>query len=474
MQDTSGVNGMEANSCGFGERHFGAAVLGDQRLTDRLVQIANRMFEHPGGTLPEQMEAPAELEGLYRFANNPKVKHQKILEPHRQQTWQQVGSEQRTVYVLYDTTELDFSGLKSNRDLGPIGGGYNRGFLCHNGLAIYADTKECIGLVSQVLALRPKAKKNEKRAESRQRADRESRLWVKGVQQAGSGPAGCKVIDIADRGADTFEFLDYEVNHGRLVLIRSTANRRCFRGHGDMGEEIWLHDALRQEPAKIQRPVAIGAKPGRAARTAQTSITWLEVQLRAPRQARGEHGQDPLRMWALRVWEENPPQDVEGVEWFLLTNDRVDDAASACEKVAGYESRWVIEEFHKGMKTGVQIETMQFTTGAALEAMIAIRSVVAAWLLQMRDLGRIEGGQERPARRYVPAGWIRMLSRWRYSDERDLTVREFLLALGRMGGHQNRKHDGMPGWQTLWKGMLHLQAMLEGAACLDFENCDET
>jgi Transposase DNA-binding len=465
---------MEANTRGFGERHFGVAKLGDERLTKRLVQIANRMVEHPGGTLPEKMESPAELEGLYRFANNSKVRHQKILEPHRQHTWQQIGSEQRTVYVIYDTTELDFSGLQSNPDLGPIGGGYNQGFLCHNGLAIYADTRECIGLVSQVLALRPVAKKNQTREESRQRADRESRLWIKGVQQAGAAPPGCKVIDVADRGADTFEFLDYEVTNDRWVLVRSVHNRRCFRGHNDTGEEIWLHEAVREQAAKVKRSIAIGAKTGRPARTAQTSITWLEVQLRAPRQARGDHGKDPLRMWAIRVWEENPPEGRQGVEWLLLTNDPVHDAASACEKVAGYESRWVIEEYHKGMKTGMRIEAMQFATGAALEAMIAIQSVVAVWLLQMRDLGRIAGGQDRPARTYVPAGWIRLLSLWRYKEERELTVREFLLALGRMGGHQNRKQDGLPGWQTLWKGMLHLQAMLEGAACIDAQKCDES
>jgi hypothetical protein len=144
----------------------------------------------------------------------------------------------------------------------------------------------------------------------------------------------------------------------------------------------------------------------------------------------------------------------------------VTDAANACAKVEAYESRWMIEEYHKGLKTGLSIEGMQFSTGAALHNMIAILSVIAVFLLQMRDLRRIEGGLDRPARSYVPESWIVMLSVWRYHEERDLTVREFLLVLGRMGGHQNRKGDGLPGWQTLWKGMLHLQAMLEGAASM--------
>jgi hypothetical protein len=281
-------------------------------------------------------------------------------------------------------------------------------------------------------------------------------------------------VEVADRGADTFEFLDYEVGHQRCVLIRSKSNRLCFLGHEGSGEAIRLHDELRRQAAQTQRTIVIGAKAGRPARTALTSIAWLAVQLLAPRPACGEHGFEPLRMWAIRVWEQHPPAGRVGVEWLLLTNDPVADAAGAVAKVAAYESRWLIEEYHKGLKTGTKIEALQFTTGAALQSTIAILSVVAVWLLQMRDLSRIEGGQQRPARNYVPASWVRMLSGWRYQDQRDLTVREFLLALGRMGGHQNRKGDGMPGWQVLWKGWLHLQAMLEGAACRNAEQCDES
>jgi hypothetical protein len=28
--------------------------------------------------------------------------------------------------------------------------------------------------------------------------------------------------------------------------------------------------------------------------------------------------------------------------------------------------------------------------------------------------------------------------------------------VGRLGGHLNRKSDGLPGWQTLWHGMTKL------------------
>jgi hypothetical protein len=43
------------------------------------------------------------------------------------------------------------------------------------------------------------------------------------------------------------------------------------------------------------------------------------------------------------------------------------------------------------------------------------------------------------------------------------TVASVLLALGRLGGHMNRRSDGMPGWITLWRGMKTLRQLVKGA-----------
>jgi hypothetical protein len=31
-----------------------------------------------------------------------------------------------------------------------------------------------------------------------------------------------------------------------------------------------------------------------------------------------------------------------------------------------------------------------------------------------------------------------------------------------MGGHQGIKQSGMPGWQTIWKGLYHFQTLVDG------------
>jgi hypothetical protein len=184
-----------------------------------------------------------------------------------------------------------------------------------------------------------------------------------------------------------------------------------------------------------------------------------------PGQARGEHRQVPLRAWALRVWEPEPPQGEEALEWFLMTDVAVETAQDGWQRVDWYELRWpTCEEYHKGQKTGCAIEGPQFTTAEALEPVIALLSVVAWLLMRLRWAARQPRAQERPATDFVPLLWVLLLSKWRHKQERpDWTVREFLMALARLGGHQNRKSDGLPGWQTLWKGWSEFRTIVDFA-----------
>jgi hypothetical protein len=84
-------------------------------------------------------------------------------------------------------------------------------------------------------------------------------------------------------------------------------------------------------------------------------------------------------------------------------------------------------------------------------------------LLWMRDLALKGEVGRTPATKRMPKSFVRMRSAWRHGQQRtDLSVREFLLALGRLGGHLNRRRDGLPGWQTPWQGWEKLTRMVQG------------
>src|SRR5437868_14993443 len=99
----------------------------------------------------------------------------------------------------------------------------------------------------------------------------------------------------------------------------------------------------------------------------------------------------------------------------------------------------------RGLKTGCQIEDLQFTTEASLQPAIALISVVAVWLLQLRDISRRPDTQTMPATEIFAPRLIELLAIWRYKQRRtDLTVDESCFALARLGGYQNRKCDHKP------------------------------
>jgi hypothetical protein len=47
------------------------------------------------------------------------------------------------------------------------------------------------------------------------------------------------------------------------------------------------------------------------------------------------------------------------------------------------------------------------------------------------------------------------------------TNAQVLIATARLGGFLARKGDGMPGWQTIWRGWQRLMWMCEGVATLN-------
>ena len=169
-------------------------------------------------------------------------------------------------------------------------------------------------------------------------------------------------------------------------------------------------------------------------------------------------------MTVVRVWEPNPPAGEEALEWILLTNHEVTDIDSASLVVSWYECRWTVEELHKAKKTGLNIEDPQFQYEDRLEPMIALISVVAISLLNLRALAKSEDSKVHPAKKVIGCEFIESLSLWRYKEVRpDMSIYDFCMALAKLGGHLNRKKDGLPGWITLWRGWMKLNDRVEGA-----------
>jgi hypothetical protein len=446
----------------FGFSNFGHADLGDKRRTRRLVALVDQMCRHPGGTLPDKLNQPPDLRAFYRLMNRPEVTHEVLMGSHTATTRQRIRTmDPGIVLNLHDATELDFTTKTTLLDqLGQIGQGTHRGYICHNSLAVRADTGETLGLLSQILHHRADVPEGETVREGREREDRESRLWVHGVEASGPPPAGVQCVDISDSLSDTFEYLAYEVSHGRDFVLRAKENRKLVEAVAGQG---YLFDATRQLPSMGSRSIQVLASPQRSARQTTVQVAFAAVQLAVPRKHLGEYPKRPLDLWVIRVWEVQTPAGEEPLEWILLTNVPVTNYADAEVRVEWYECRPIIEELHKGMKTGCGIETMQFEKIERLEPAIAVISAVATMLLRLRDAARAADADTRPATDVVDAEYVEVLAQ-HYGKRVGPapSVLAFYKHVARLGGHQNRKGDGFPGWITLWRGWMKLQSMVDG------------
>lgn len=423
---------------------FGTAALGDPRRTARLVRTAAAIARQPAASLPARLADPAALKATYRLLGNDAIGFEAILAPHTSQT--RAAATAGVVLLVQDTTDVDFSTHRAVTGLGPIGNGGGRGLFLQTMLAVRPDERCPLGVLAATPFVRTPAPAGETRHARAHRA-RESDIWGTMATQVGPPPAGTRWVHVADRGADCFTFFTAVQAAGADVLVRVTQNRRVILPDGTSGHLI---DGLRATPPAMTRPLAVPAQATQPARATAVAVAWTALTLAPPTtRRRDQPAPPPLPVWGVRVWEPAPPPGVVPVEWLLLTSVPVVTVADAWERVAWYTARWLIEELHKGLKTGCRLEQVQLRTRAGLERLLALLLPVAVRLLQLRALSRQH--PYAPATSCVAAATVRLVAALTGQPAAD-TVAQLAAQIARLGGYQDRHGDGPPGWQTLWRG----------------------
>jgi Transposase DNA-binding/Transposase Tn5 dimerisation domain len=446
----------------WAEQQFSYCQLGDRRRTRRLVRLAEQVVSHPAGGFPEQTETWADLKAAYRLLDRPEATFAAIAEPH----WRQTRTRSAGRYlVLGDTTELDFGIHRDIPDLGFTGNGGGWGFLLHSGLLVAADGEEIFGLAGQTIHYR-RPRPPRENSTQRLTRDRESKVWGDVIDAVGASAAGVELVHVLDRGADHFEVYCHCFEQGADWVVRATQKQRKVVA-GD-GRSKPLKDELTAWPLAGVYELALRARPGQPARTAKLQVRFGAVAVpppahRSPYVQRVNPG--PIDMHVIEVREVDAPSGTTPIEWILLTSLVVADFEDAWTVIGYYEKRWLIEEWHKALKTGCRVTERQLKTRARLEALVGLLSVVSVRLLQLKSAAR--AAPDRPAHEMIPARWITLLqaARKQPSRRRALTVGQFYRELAQLGGFLGRAGDGQPGWITLWRGWQKLALMVRGAEC---------
>jgi hypothetical protein len=450
---------LSLNVNDWAQQQFGQCCLGDRRRTARLVRYAAQAAADPSSATPRQTECWDECKAAYRLIENEEVSFAAITAPHYQATRARTGG---TWLLISDTTETHFPG-KCVRGLGPTGNGGGRGFLLHSSLMVRPDGHEIVGLAGQVIHYRRPVKRESGGAKRVRRKDRESVIWGQVVDQIGPAPEGVRFVHVFDRGGDQFELYCRMTRHDTGWVARACQLTRniiapdCRR--------ITLADYLAGLPVTGTYRLELPANQQQAARTANMEVRFGPLTIPRPQHVSTwvkQSGIEEITMWVVETREIDPPRGTKPARWVLLCSEEVQNFEVAWQMLEHYEKRWLIEEFHKALKTGCRLEERQYETAKRLEAITGVLCVVAVRLLQLKAIARDE--PQRPAKQVVPMRWIRMLESLRKRPPKaPWTVRDFYRELAKLGGFLGRKSDGEPGWMTLWHGFEKLHLCLRGA-----------
>jgi hypothetical protein len=454
----------------WAQLNFGSCELGDKRRTNRLVQVAEQVANNPAASLPGQTEQWADLKAAYRLFDRNEVTFEAIARPHWESTKQ---SARGRCLVIGDTTELDFGKDRQLQGVGPTGNGSGQGFLLHNALLVQADSGEIIGIAGQTIHYRKKKRKSKKseNAAQRMKRKRESEVWGKVIDAVGKPAEDVEYVHVFDRGGDNFEVYCHLLEQrGEWVIRASKLNRYILAGDSD--ERLQLREYLPRMKRLGEYTLSLRARPGQAAREARLEVRVGRIKIPRPRHVSPwvrKLKQPPIAMNVIEVVEVDAPAGVTPIRWILFTSLPVETFADAWAVIGYYEMRWLVEEYHKALKTGCRTEFRQLKTAGRLEALVGLTSVVAVRLLQLKSLARVE--PDVAAQRVVPRVWLQMLKLARKGLNRvhDLTVGQFYREVAKLGGFLGRKGDGDPGWITIWRGWEKLNTYVFVASKLKFQ-----
>jgi hypothetical protein len=274
--------------------------------------------------------------------------------------------------------------------------------------------------------------------------------WSQTLSQLPAPSALAQYIYVADRESDIFEVLQNCRARGVSQVIRACQARALvgeFQGV-DVFSTVALAKVLGTVPVDISRENRI----------AQVEVRSATVTLRGPARPGGRL--KDLTVNVVQAREINPPPGCTAIWWVLLTDLPVQSLEQCLRILNIYRHRWLIEEFHKAMKTGLKLEHSQLSDYRRLGALSAVISVAAVFLIQVKWTARIDGDKPLSAEEEMTP-MVKIL-RQLHPPKTPPTRRWLWISIAKLGGFMGRKRDGDPGWLVLWRGWQTLRHLLQG------------
>jgi hypothetical protein len=437
---------MKARREVWAERELGEAKLGDKRRTARAVEIVGARAKQPGASLPNSLGAEEDVKAGYRFYENDEVSAESLQKAHAEQTVARARAwKGQYVLAIQDTMHVEFG---------------REDVWVHSTMMATAD-RVPLGMLGQQIWERPaivKSKQKHHKHEAIQ--DKESSKWLRGLALSAEAQSGLRkdqrVVCVADRESDIFEVLAEAERLDVKVLIRGVQERKIAE------EAQYLQAHVKAQPVAGQMQVTIQRNAERAAREAVCEVRYATATIQIPmRLVRGKMKRKelrPIQVNVIHVNEINAPAEVGGpIEWLLLTTFEIADVERACEWVRMYAVRWLIEMYHKVLKSGCQIEHRQFESLENFARYFAIDAIVAWRVLHITLAARVR--PDMPCSEVLDEHEWQALYVYKHHKPPPAeppALKDAVRWVASLGGYLGRKNDGPPGTKVIWGGLSRI------------------
>ncbi len=446
-------------------KELSASEVGHERRRAAVKKVARALSAKPSQSFPTMMSA-SELECAYRLFSHAHLEHETLLSGHVEASAKRCRVQQDVV-VIHDSTEMAFSKSTERLRSGFAKMSANRqGFWMHTSLAACAAS----GLPLGVLRAHPYVHRSsvDESSESYWQAhgglyENEQTRWFESAKhsEAAIGEGAC-ILHLMDSEGDAYQTLARMNEASMRYIVRAQQDARCTL-EGNLSEVLSSSHVLGTRTLQVSARVRDPNKgkqnkrnPAREARRAKVEVRACEVSLKRTNTLDASWP-EPLRLHVVQVHEVEPPEGQTPVHWTLFTTEPIGSVEQVWRVVDGYVRRWVIEEYFQALKSGCLAEARQLDSIEAYMNFLMFALPVAVRMLQLRTWARlqvphVQGILSKQQQQYLAAH-----PRCRLPSEP--SAQDYLWAVAALGGHL--KHNGSPGWKTLYRGFERLAAMEE-------------
>lgn len=375
-----------------------------------------------------------------------------LIAPHYQQTVQRIQeSDAEYILAIQDQMHLNFTKHKAKSDLGSIGKSgktIQYGLIQHSILSV-TDHNEPLGLLDVSYFdyddIDTSINRDKQAIE-----DKVDKFWIDALKKMRErlGDTQKKVITVADREGDFYEFLHRLVVENEEFVIRSRHNRILGEIYQSKGEK--LRETLSRAAIEGSMQVEIQDVNSREIKEITLFLKATQIILPIPKKMAKdsihENGYTSITLHVVQAYNEEH-------EWILLTKLPIDTLEQIKKIVIIYKSRWHIEDYHKVLKTGYQVDEIYLhTSKEAIKKLLILSSISACRLYWLIYIGRREASIKAD-QLFEEFEWKAIYVYFKEPIPNECpSVSEVMLKIARLGGYKDNKWANPPGIKTIWIG----------------------